>query len=360
MARMTPIVLLSCVLIFGCDKQKSQHNSENNGIFAGLYTTTNAKSPALPSYIVEFPKDHNSHPDFAIEWWYLTAILNDTQGNRYPLQWTLFRFASGAHKTPWAGPDQFMAHAKLATKNEQWFEQRFARSEVGNAAVTSSPFSAFIDDWIWQSESSELLPANLTFTINQQITINIDMIKTGPYILQGQNGYSQKLGQTSIASHYYSQPFIKLAGHISIADQTFEVSGQGWFDHEWSSQMLDEFTLGWDWFSLHLGDGKKLMLFRMRHQQFDDFWSAKLMYPNGESVEVKPKELSAHAMQLSTVEGKALPLHWSIEIAKHGINIRIKPFKLNQWNAGAFPYYEGAVDISGSHTGEGFIELTGY
>ncbi|MEQ3652637.1 MAG: lipocalin family protein, partial [Glaciecola sp.] len=30
------------------------------------------------------------------------------------------------------------------------------------------------------------------------------------------------------------------------------------------------------------------------------------------------------------------------------------------WNPALFPYYEGAVNISGSHSGEGFLELTGY
>jgi predicted secreted hydrolase len=42
------------------------------------------------------------------------------------------------------------------------------------------------------------------------------------------------------------------------------------------------------------------------------------------------------------------------------LDLNISPFKANQWNESAFPYYEGRVNVSGTHTGKGFLELTGY
>ena len=45
----------------------------------------------LPGKSFQFPRDHQAHPDFRIEWWYLTANLMDRQGRQWGLQWTLFR-----------------------------------------------------------------------------------------------------------------------------------------------------------------------------------------------------------------------------------------------------------------------------
>jgi predicted secreted hydrolase len=60
------------------------------------------------------------------------------------------------------------------------------------------------------------------------------------------------------------------------------------------------------------------------------------------------------------VEGRLLPLYWSIQLPKQQIDIQIAPMQTEQWNLGIFSYYEGGTTISGSHSGVGFIELTGY
>ena len=82
-------------------------------------------------------------------------------------------------------------------------------------------------------------------------------------VLQGDAGYSRK-SQRGQASYYYSQPYFKVTGRLAIDDKAIEVTGQAWMDREWSSQPLAADQSGWDWFSLHLGSGEKLMLFRLR------------------------------------------------------------------------------------------------
>lgn len=361
MARVVIILgLIAGLLLFSCDPSKKPVAPQPKALFNGLMSAASEREQVSSDYKIRFPKDHGMHPNFALEWWYLTANLYDAEGLQYPLQWTLFRFHNNTNKTAWSGDQQFMAHGKLANKQQQWFEERFARSEVGNVNVTSTPFTAYIDDWQWRSQSTDLLPATLAFKLNHQVSIKLLMRPNGPYVLQGNKGYSEKLDNSEIASHYYSNPFIEVSGQLTFPEKTVEVSGNAWFDHEWSSQMMDPNTLGWDWFSLHLDNGNKLMLFRMRHSQLEDFWSGKLMMANGESHDINSADLIASELQLTPVENKTLPLHWSIDIAKYNINIKILPFKNNQWNPGTFPYYEGAVVISGTHSGEGFIELTGY
>ena len=42
--------------------------------------------------------------------------------------------------------------------------------------------------------------------------------------------------------------------------------GRSWFDHEFGSGMLAPEEAGWDWFSLHLSDGRDLMIYLLRRQ----------------------------------------------------------------------------------------------
>nr|WP_198557023.1 lipocalin-like domain-containing protein [Enterovibrio nigricans] len=51
-----------------------------------------------PGYKVSFPKDYGPHEAFRQEWWYVTANLNDDQGNEYGVQWTVFRSAVSPEK----------------------------------------------------------------------------------------------------------------------------------------------------------------------------------------------------------------------------------------------------------------------
>src|SRR6202162_4829963 len=64
--------------------------------FAGLGTSGEGFAPVPPGKTFSFPADHGPHPDFRIEWWYVTANLVDSAGVAYGAQWTLFRQAMSA------------------------------------------------------------------------------------------------------------------------------------------------------------------------------------------------------------------------------------------------------------------------
>ena len=46
-----------------------------------------AYAPVVPGYRFSFPRDHGAHPDFRVEWWYVTGWLNHEMG----FQITFFR-----------------------------------------------------------------------------------------------------------------------------------------------------------------------------------------------------------------------------------------------------------------------------
>ena len=64
-----------------------------------------------------FPRDHGSHPEFRIEWWYITGHLHDEAERRFGFQATFFRYALNTNATAPGiafGTNQiFMAHMAL-------------------------------------------------------------------------------------------------------------------------------------------------------------------------------------------------------------------------------------------------------
>ncbi|SIS69403.1 lipocalin-like domain-containing protein [Neptunomonas antarctica] len=372
-------------------------DSPATGLFGrGLYNADSALEPgqkADPDYIITLPLDHAEHTRFDIEWWYLTANLHDQQGNNYGLQWTLFRFRSPAAKTQddkpessWHNNQVYMAHASVHSMKNHWFGEKFARGGVGNAGVIASPFSLFIDGWKWQNNQAgkNLLPAQLSFDVpinepinalqmstkndeSPVISVNLLLKQSGPYVFHGENGYSIKSGNRQHASHYYSNPFIEVSGKLIFDDdksisgkRDVKITGEAWFDQEWTSQLLDTQTLGWDWMSLHLNDGSKLMAFRMRLKGQNDYVTGSLISPNGQLRTLSPADISLTPIQYKTVNAKELPLAWQVQIPSAGIYIEVEALKKEQWNPALVSYYEGMVGIKGTHQGRGFLELTGY
>lgn len=373
---------LACVSLLLIVNEDSK--SESDSIFGQTVFNDNSgpSKKADPRYQITWPADHASHDEFDIEWWYLTANLEDKQGEAYGMQWTLFRFRnpSETQKSTWANEQVFMAHASIHSMDSHWFAEKFARGGVGNAGVTVAPFSAFIDDWQWQNTEKQdgLFPATLSFTANKKsegfktgqhenkpLHASFTMQQSGPFILHGNAGYSIKSAGGEHASHYYSAPFIDIQGEISTTDNQKQKSvktlkGQAWYDHEWTSQLLDTQTLGWDWLSLHLDDGSKIMAFRMRLGDMPDYITGSYISSEGQQLTLTDNMLTLEAVSMTSVQQKEFPLHWKLSIPSKNVDLEIQTLKDDQYNTASVPYYEGMVEIKGSHKGRGFLELTGY
>lgn len=361
---MRTLLVFTTLLITACSPAPKTA-THNDGLFKGVSQNDERLEQTDPTYQLRFPIDHGEHPAFGIEWWYITANLVDEQGNDYGLQWTLFRTANpDIDITPWSNNQSFMGHSSLHGPSHSWFEQKLARGGVGNASVTTSPFNAVIDNWAFSASGDNLTPATLNFSINQAISAKLNLFADKPITLHGKEGYSQKFyqqdEQPTPASFYYSQPHIQVTGQLTIEGQSVEVTGDAWFDHEWTSQVLPADTSGWDWFALHLNDGSKLMLARVRHLTQQNHWIGTYIAENGEAHSLAPTEINTKVMQYDKVEGRELPLAWHIQIEKFGIDLNTKPMKIDQWVPGLVAYYEGAIQFGGTHSGKGFMELTGY
>lgn len=349
------LVLLLLWLIQSCEQQvdKSVELKPNPLKVQG---SEQQYSQASLENRVSFPQAHSPHENYRHEWWYLTANLKSDSGIRFATQWTLFRTA--VNQAQW-----YFAHGALADPKLHLAAFRQGRQEFANVVITSQPFSASIDDWLWQS-SAELLPAQLSYgaarTDDAQWQVKLSLLTTSPFFLQGEQGYSKKHQREAIASHYYSQPFIDVTGKILWQGQWLNVTGTAWFDREWGSAMLAQDQQGWDWFSLRLSSDQALMIYRIRSSQ-QDFIYGSLMHSNGaiETLDVNNISLLSHDR-----DSASYPYAFDLKVVDEtiGVNVDVRVTVINQQQIMRFgiEYFEGMVTFTGTHDGEGFVEMTGY
>ncbi len=332
--------------------------------FAGLGNDASGYAKVVPGRTFAFPLDHGPHPDFRIEWWYVTANLADAAGAAYGAQFTLFRqaLAPGAREEGWANQQIWMAHAAVTRADTHRTSEAFARGGVGQAGVTAEPFAAWIDSWSLRAldgfNAQDISPLELTAT-GKDFGYSFRLDSDRPLVLQGDGGYSKK-SEREQASYYYSQPFFKVAGRLAIDDKEVAVTGQAWMDREWSSQPLAPDQNGWDWFALHFAAGEKLMLYRMRQKDGKHYASGTWIMPDAATRLLGPAEVKMTPGAAIGIDGHQLPVQWRIEIPALGIAIDTTPINPRAWMGTSFAYWEGPIRFNGSHSGAGYLELTGY
>src|SRR5689334_19281030 len=77
---------------------------------------------ARAGYKFEFPRDHASHPDFKIEWWYYTGNVKTNDGRRFGYQVTFFRVGidyAPVNPSKWAVRDLYMTHLAVSDPKGQ-------------------------------------------------------------------------------------------------------------------------------------------------------------------------------------------------------------------------------------------------
>ncbi|MCU7985266.1 lipocalin-like domain-containing protein [Shewanella sp. SW24] len=380
--------VVGLMLIGGCDKTPSTQNTQSKSM-ANVVGTTSANqddlafTPVVPGYRFEFPRDHLAHNSFRQEWWYLTANLTTETGEQLGAQWTQFRVALtppapqgtdviAKNESTWETQQLYLAHSALTSSQTHLAHEKWSRRHSEFAEVKLDPYQIRLDNWHWQSETNALFPATLTVE-NPDFSYRLQLNSQAPLQYQGVNGYSLKSRDGQVASYYYSQPFIEISGEINRYGKVERVTGQGWLDREWSSQFLTKTQQGWDWFALRLNDGSTLMLFQLRDQSSAEsaknapisaFYSARRMFADGTGRNINstdnPNDIQMTPLKWQHTVNGDYPVSWQVKIPSENIDLTIIPLNPNSAMPLSTPYWEGPVQLSGSHTGTGYMELTGY
>lgn len=322
-----------------------------------------------------FPRDFGPHPDYQSEWWYYTGNLANEDGQRYGFQFTVFRRGLSAEPVPagsseWRSNELYMAHFTLTdVAGQQFFhEERFGRGGAGLAGATVDPaYRVWLGDWQAAAEDDDATQVRISAR-GDGFGVDLSLTQVKPPALQGEGGLSAKSAEPGNASYYYSLSRLLTEGTVTIGGQTFAVEGATWQDHEFSTSALGDNALGWDWFGLQLDDDRELMIGQIRQAdgRKDPWFDGLLIYPDG-STRLLPAEsfaIEATGSWNSPHTGAIYPSGWAITVDigdDEPLQLIITPLLIDQeLHGGGIAYWEGAVHISGSATGYGYAELTGY
>lgn len=359
------LVALSCTVLLGCDGAQAPAPAG----FAGLGSEAQGFSAVTRGESLAFPADFAAHPGYRIEWWYVTANLTDERGEQWGAQWTLFRQAMAPQSTAeaqagWQSAQVWLGHAALTRADGHRHADRLARGGIGQAGVRAQPFQAWIDDWSLSGNSAlQLSPLQLSplrvSAAGEGFSYDLNLQASAPLVLHGDRGFSQK-SERGQASWYYSQPFFQVDGEVQWQGEKRRVTGMAWLDREWSSQPLAADQQGWDWFSLHLQDGSKLMLFRLRSNTDQHFYSGTWITADGVAEPLDQSAIVMTPLQETEVAGRSLPTRWRLQIAHKDFDVTAQALNKNAWMGTGIPYWEGPVNVAGSHTAVGYLEMTGY
>jgi predicted secreted hydrolase len=329
---------------------------------------------ALPGKTFSFPQDHYSHPEFQTEWWYYTGHIQSRNRRSFGYQLTFFRTAlqrRRSEKSRWALSTVFFAHFALTDETNKtfMFRERISRGALGQAGAKTDRLHVWVEDWSVTMEGKDhLLEAR-----DPAMAIRLRLTPLKPPVVNGINGVSQKAEGEGYASHYYSITRMKTRGEVTLQGEILTVEGLTWMDHEFGSNQLRDYQVGWDWFSIQLENNTELMLYVIRHNDGkpDPYSSGTFITPDGGSRHLRLKEFEIQALgtwRSRKTRGR-YPSRWRIRIPQMNIDLTVVPTVLDQelitQESTRVTYWEGSVKVSGTYeersvSGVGYVELTGY
>jgi predicted secreted hydrolase len=374
--------------------------STSTSISEALATDTTGYARALTPRTLVFPADHGPHPDYKLEWWYLTGNLAGPEGERYGYQFTLFRnavappparlastSAAEGNGDGWTTRQLYLAHFAVTDAEGQQFYayERFSRGAADLAGAQADPFRVWLEDWTLEGEGPggtippmRLRAAAAPGEANKgsgegTVALDLRLDAAKPLVLQGQEGFSPKGEGEGNASFYYSFTRLLAEGTITFTEpdgdaRVVPVEGTSWMDREWSTSLLGETQTGWDWFSLQLGDGRDAMFFRVREAdpEATPYTDGVVVDPSGEAVAIDGSDVALEVLDewTSAQTGATYPTAWRMSVPAHDLDLRLTALYPEQEMATSVAYWEGAVRIQDATTGDllgyGYVELTGY
>ena len=342
-----------------------------------------ATAQALPRQPLQFPRDLGSHPDFAIEWWYITGQLQAAK-RLFGFQLTFFRSrvpATQGMRSAFSAKQLIFAHAAVTdvTNQRLLHDQRIARAsgntQIDLASASEVDTDVQLGDWSLRRDGSRYLAqAN-----GSDFSFQLKLRETQPLLLQGDQGWSRKGPQAHQASYYYSLPQLLVSGQLSLGEQTLPVHGQAWLDHEWSNSLMHPQAVGWDWIGMNLLDGSALTAFRLRTKDGGTLWAGgSLRTADTSSAEIfgaTEVSFTPERTWKSPASGASYPVQWSVQIrragsgkttpvlARYTVKAVIDNQELDSRQSTGAIYWEGLselLDSRGALVGRGYLEMTGY
>ena len=297
--------------------------------------------------ILQLPKDDAPH-NTPMEWWYYNGHLKTASGKNYSFHYTVF-LVNGLST-------HSVSHVSLADHQLQKNYTAQIRT-AGGSSDSTAPNGFLFNHSGWLMSG-----ANGTDQLkvgSDQFDFDLKLTSSRAPVFQGKGGIITM--EHAGDSYYYSRPRLTISGTLKIHGNTETVTGTAWFDHQWGELRTTAIT--WTWLGLMLDDGSDIMIY-----QFYDNTGKQLMNTGTLSKDGMSELLSDTDIHLTPLEtwtskqsGLSYPIQWKLELPTQKITLTTKALvndsefdaRLTTYNI----YWEGAVNVAGSRTGKGFVEM---
>lgn len=367
--------------------------------FAKAETNLNTEpEPSKPGFAevlkpptLSWPRSHGAHPLYATEWWYFTGHLTSsdkpehraapeiaTEGS-YGFELVFFRVginpeANSSSRSAWKMQSLYLAHAALTDDSSKSFSyaERRSRGAFAEAGASEEGLNVWLRDWSAKGDVGE---KNGSIELNFEVDakkLRLLLTPEKAVVLHGEKGLSRKGPNAGEASYYTSFSRLKGEGDLFEQGVSKKLFASAWFDHEVTSSELSRGTIGWDWFSLQLKDGRELMLYQLRTAEggISPFSSGTLVEKDGSSEHLKASDFSiaVQSSWTSPKSGITYPALWRIRLPEKDIDFKISPTvpaqELFTPGSTGLSYWEGRARVEQSDKqellGSAYIELVGY
>lgn len=201
---------------------------------------------------------HRAQTTTSQEWWYFTALLHDTSGNRYMLFSTIFKYdgkdvpiVKGAPEfASKLGPNATIISPTVELSNYDTGFHTFNSDAAivdpkaiwnskSNTLSYTTPQSAGSWSFNGQNLTAVLKSPKMSFDLNMQGGNQVMWAKDAAF---NKEGFLQQ-GIPGNVSFYCSLPRLIISGKLSYTNEsgtnkTIDVVGQGWVDRQWGVGFL--------------------------------------------------------------------------------------------------------------------------
>ena len=333
-----------------------------------------------PDYVPVFPRDHGSHPEHGIEWWYWVGHLNAVDSEKkFGFQSTIFRLAGDPEKSgvtqsePFGNQNLFLVHTALSDFEEEKYihHERVMREgwQARSSEKTLSLTVGGVKVNLLEEEDGHKVVTRYPDGAKLELTFK----PTKPLVSFGDRGLSRKGADPASVSWYWSYTRLQAKGTLFQNGEEIAVEGIAWMDHEISSSQLGEDLAGWDWTCMQLDDGTELKAYRLRKKDGgSDPWSAVYWIDQeGNTERVYADSFTWKTLDTWTSPKTELQYPTSVEVSvKHPTNgqqvYQLRPLLDAQeftGNRSDNAYWEGACEVlneDGKRIGMAYLELAGY
>jgi predicted secreted hydrolase len=352
---------------------------------------------------IYIPTDTGPHMFSNIEWWYFFAYLKGNMGGHYALMASFFQVGDLVCTK---GHYLIFTLIDLNKNTKQNYSALDPKLKWNMILMYLPLYLAQhpLDKSMWKLYSSFLIgripvphqkvgkaeisrnPVKLTFgenslvfcdeiegsfttkLIKKDTEIKMQFTPLKPIALIGEDGKPDDL-------FYYSFTKNVVQGHIQNNQGAEDVTGRGWFDHQWGRNYSLLTGIGWNWFGLQLSDGRELLLnerFSLNKKR-EVLPMANLITEDG-TLRFTRKVFFKEKKYWQSPDTKAIfPVIWEITIPDFSMELEVKALFPEQEMPVIGPLksiWEGTCLVTGQKTlsnkkkisidGKGFMELVGY